>query len=113
MAKINIDTAYIGSTFILAGKNLGPTIERAKITGIEMVYHQEEKELWITYNKKVAIVPYFTAVIPDQGPAVVAEQPPTVIPPKGKVKAQASSPVGHVFEGEGHGLTGQEGRLKK
>lgn len=108
MAKLKIDTAYLHNTFLLAGKNFGPTVERAKISDLEMVYDDQEKQLWFTYKGKVGFAPEpnISFLVPEQGPALQVVEPPPA--PKGKVKAQASSPVGHVFEGPGHGQTGQK-----
>lgn len=113
MAKIKIDTAYLHNTFLLNGKNFGPTVEARKISGLEMVYDDVEKQLWFTYKTTMATrtgfapEPNISFLVPEQGPALEVVEPPPP-PPKGKIKAQASSPVGHVFEGPGHGLTGQK-----
>lgn len=125
MAKIKIDTAYLHNTFLLNGKNFGPTVEAKKVSGLEMIYDDVEKQLWFTYHTSLgtktgfAPEPNISFLVPEQGPALqvaraddpmdlahgVATPPPA---PKGKIKAQVSSPQGHVFEGPGAGQTGQK-----
>lgn len=111
MAKIKIKTAYLHNTFLLSGKNFGPTIESEKITGIDMVYDQIEKELWLTYKGITGFAPSTNVsfLVPLQTALenVLQSEPPT-IQSRAKKTAQVSTPTGHVFEGPGHGQTGQK-----
>src|SRR5271165_1106186 len=105
--RINLVFAELHTPLFLGGRNFGLKLDNVKFNGLELVYDQTEKELWITHNKKTAIIP--TSNVVSMTPGEVAligateeVRQPAASPGKfrTKVNAQVSTPTSHVF-GEG------------
>jgi hypothetical protein len=107
--KIELEFAELHTPLFLGGKNFGLKLMATPQTKIELIYDRAEKELWVNFNGKTAVIP--TSNVVSMTPKGLAE----VIPldqnqvqtaPTGKHKktqsAQVSSPTSHVF-GEGPG----------
>jgi hypothetical protein len=111
--KIDLEFAEVATPLFLAGKNCGLKLDNTKFPGMGLVYDQTEKELQITYNGRLAIIPTSNVVsmIPGGGgPTPMASVPQIqvgeTVKHKAKISAQVSTPMGHVF-GEGPGHTGR------
>lgn len=102
----------------LGGSNLGLQIETDRRKDVTMIYDRQEKELHISLVKQVAgkpktysvILPYTSAFamfpVDEQAEQEKAGVPKEVgpVPKKGKVTAQVSTPMSHVFAGEKNGV---------
>ena len=116
--KIPLSFAELHVPLFLGGKNFGLKLDDKKFLGLDLMYDQAEKELWITHNEKTAIIPTSNVVSmtprpdTDGGPLPLKSGPlqmPAAMPGKfsSKISAQVSTPTSHVF-GEGPGHTGND-----
>lgn len=127
--KLKLTFAELHTPLFLGGKNLGLKLSNTPLTNLDLVYDQIEKELWVTYNGKIGIIP--TSNVVSMTPHTVSlikndeelcgvevekpKEPKPLHPMKRPKKiqghdysdAQVSTPTSHVF-GEGPGKTGQE-----
>ncbi len=107
--KLEIEFAELHNPLFLAGTNLQMKLDPTKRTGLKLEYDRAEKELLVTYNGRMAIVPSanvssMTPVATD--PALYAKIGTDMsLAPKVKPTAQVASPTDHVFAGPGHGKT--------
>lgn len=108
--KIDLEFAELHNPLFLAGTNLQMKLDPAKRQGLVLVYDRAEKELLVYYNNKVAIIPSsnVSSMTPVNSAilgAAVAVPAPVAAKPvhKGKINAQVSTPMDHVFGGEGEG----------
>ena len=107
MSRIKLSFAELQAPFFLAGTNLGQKLDPAKRTGLALWYDRAEKELLVSYEGKVSIVPTSSNVIsmtPEDPTALKVEGPkaqkPKVQGPNtltSLASAQASTPQDHVF----------------
>lgn len=114
--KINVSFAHLHSPLFFAGRNWGEKIDvkntaKGKVT---MSYDRDSKELQIQCEGKETFIPSSNVVSYEPMPEGLEAQAkhlntppvnPLVNPPKGKIKAQASSPMDHVHQGLGGGKT--------
>ncbi len=117
MAKINLTYAELHTALFLSGTNLGLRLNVAPSTpghnrpgyraGLTLIYDRDEKELLVTFNGETAIIPT-TNVVSMVAGIVEEKKIENPLVPQGKVEAQASSPMGHVFAGPGAGKTGKD-----
>ena len=106
---IKIEFAELHNALFMAGVNLQLKLDPKKREGMVLEYYREFKELHVKYKDKTAIVPTtnVSAMIPAS--EVDVQDPATAqVTPMGKVTAQVSSPMDHVFAGPGHGKTGKD-----
>lgn len=111
--RTDICWAELHAPLFLAGTNLGQKIDPAKRQGVKMQYDEERRHLYVSYNGKEARVPEPSILSMVEGKASVAQaaKATSASPmntPSWPAHAQVSTPFGHVFQGEGHGQTGQE-----
>jgi hypothetical protein len=103
--KLELEFAELHTPLFLGGKNFGLKLHSVKPGDPELIYDQSEKELHVTHNKKMAIIPISNVVsmTPSQGPRIEPVKKEFTAPKK--IKAQVSTPMDHVFAGEGAGKT--------
>lgn len=110
--KIPLTFAELHTPLFLNGVNWNLKLFEKSAKGhLELVYDRAEKELLVTHDKHVAIIPSSNVVtMHPKAEAVKPVEAPAIATHKGgtnpKVKAQAASPMDHVFNGPGHGQTG-------
>lgn len=100
---IKLEFCELHGPLFLAGKNHG--IKLFNKAGVVLEYDRGQKELYVYYNGKTAIIP--SSNIASMTPADPSTKPQAEAPaqpPRGKVQAQVSSPMNHVFA-EGPGKT--------
>lgn len=103
--KIKLSFAELHTPLFLGGKNFGLKLISKNTTDPDLTYDQSEKELWVEHNKKIAIIPCSNVVsMTPFAPSIMPDSVPAPIAPAKKVKAQASTPMDHVFS-EGPGKT--------
>ncbi len=135
MSKIELRFAELHSPLFLAGTNLQMKLDPRNRTGLSLVYDRAEKELLVTYNDAMAIVPIsnVSSMTPAPGAnaaeslaavAQVRQQEQTATPDqvlaqkamlelqRRGVAAQVATPQSHVHAGPGHGDNGQKLRGK-
>lgn len=97
--KINLEFAELHTPLFLGGRNFGLKLDNNKFSGLNLVYDQTEKELWITHNNKTAIVPTSNVVSMTPGELKPVEEiaKPVAAPQRGVRSAQVSTPTSHVF----------------
>lgn len=105
--KINLCFAELHTPLFLGGRNFGLKLDNNKFTGLELVYDQTEKELWITNGGKTAIIPTSNVVSMTPAPILLEEVLPQAkavsqsnLPPekfKTNLSSQVSTPTSHVF----------------
>jgi hypothetical protein len=110
--------AELHTPAFVAGTNLGIKLLPASRTGLKLQYDRKEKELHIYWNGEVGIVPYSNVVCMIEGnhtetlvEAKRLDNKPQMKTSElvhGVINAQVSTPLDHVFGGEGKGVTGQE-----
>lgn len=107
--KIALCFAELHTPLFLAGINWGQKLDIKNTTKgkLALAYDRAEKELLVNANGKVAIIPTSNVVsmTPLEEATKVEREPPAVVPAKGRIKTQASTPMSHVFEGQGAGKT--------
>jgi len=107
-----IKRAVLHNTLLLGGANLQLSLDTTKRTGLQMIHDEEAQMLYVHNNGEFAKLPYpnVAHMIPAEtkdlaklfrdtftntmSPAVAAA---IASAPRGRVKAQASSPTDHVF----------------
>lgn len=105
---IEVGFAELHNALFLGGKNFGVKLDPHRYHDLSLSYDTAEKELLVTWNKKVAHIPsanvayYVPGVSEDR--KVIQTTAPMVA---GISSAQVETPAGHVFAGEGHGKTGK------
>lgn len=112
--KIDIKTAELHNPLFLGGVNFQMKLDISKRVGTTMTYDRVEKELIVTYNGNVAIIPSsnVASMCPvnpaDVGVAVQAPSrthktlSPAIVAPVGKAKAQVSDPTRDPVFGKGN-----------
>lgn len=108
MNQIDLKFAELHNALFLAGKNFGLKLDPGKLSGLELQYDRQEKELLVYWGGEVGIVPSSNIACMVQGrPEKRAEQftHPIVA---GIASAQVSTPFGHVHAGPGHGKSGKD-----
>jgi hypothetical protein len=92
--KTKVEFAELHGPLFLAGKNHG--LKLFSKAGLCLEYDEEKKQLFATYNGKTSRIPEanISSFIEASSIPVVETPAP---PPKGKVKAQVSTPQDHVF----------------
>lgn len=97
--KINLEFAELQTPLFLAGTNHGTKLSVDK-RPVVLIYDREEKELLVYFNKKLAIIPAsnIASMTPVEVAAIEAKPEVKAEAPKGKVKAQVSTPTSHVFK---------------
>lgn len=89
-----------------AGKNHGKKFSLDKPTDRIIEYDPKTEEFCLTWNKRKAYIPKHNVVIYEPVTDEVVETPVNVHHTEDKRKragAQVSTPMGHVFEGQGAG----------
>lgn len=101
---IPLDFAELHNALFLNGSNLQMKLDPKNKQGLILVYDRTEKELIVTYNGKIAIIPSsnVSSMTPSDpnvlGQVKTASMPqPKAYTHKGPIKAQVSSPIDHVF----------------
>jgi hypothetical protein len=113
MAKLKLEFAELHKPLFLAGTNMKEKLHSLRDGDPELIYDREEKELLVTYKGKMAIIPVFGSVSSMTPAGTTKITPLPAPPPPGKkVNAQVSTPMGHVFEGQGAGQTGVSTSVK-
>ena len=113
---INLTFAELHTPLFLNGKNWGVKLDVAAAHRgkIELHYDRAEKELHVKAGPKLAIIPLSNVVSMTPAPegldSLESISKMEFVPkPKpgtpGKIKAQASTPMDHVFNGIGAGKT--------
>ncbi len=106
---VEVGFAELHNELFLNGKNFSKKLDTHKRPDLSLVYDKEEKELLVTWNKKVAHVPSTNVAyyIPGVAEDRKVDQPshPMVAGISG---AQVETPMSHVHAGHGHGKTGQK-----
>lgn len=90
---IKLEFVELHGPLFLAGKNHG--LKLFNKPGVDLSYSREEKELYVTYNEKTAIVP--SSNISSMTALTQEKVQEKAQPTKGVTKAQASTPQDHVF----------------
>lgn len=107
--KLDLEFAELHNPLFLAGTNLQMKLDPTKRSGLTLVYDRAEKELLVTYNGKVAIVPASNvSSMTPHGPRTAGVTKVAGLPAGLKATAQVSTPQSHVHAGPGHGTTGQD-----
>lgn len=107
MSKIDLKFAELHNALFLAGKNFGLKLDPSKLAGLKLVYDRAEKELLVHWGEEVGIVP--SSNIASMVAGIAIAKAPSVHPiAAGKIVAQVSSPMDHVFAGPGAGKTGKD-----
>ena len=108
---MELEFVELQTPLFLGGKNFGLKLSKEKFSGLDLFYDQENREVWVTFNTKAAIVPVSNVASMTPRQMVVVdggktEGPPPLapVPPPGKIKAQVSTPTSHVFA-DGPGKT--------
>jgi hypothetical protein len=107
--KINLEFAELHTPLFLGGKNFGNKLNANSRTAITLIYDQTEKELWVAYAGKGAIIPTSNVVsmtpgTPDNQTVSIGDRKQEQVGKTGKfnanpsAKAQVSSPTHHVFD---------------
>lgn len=91
-----------------AGKNFGDKIEVKRHEGLKILFDEKERRFHIDYKGRKAVMPEMSAFIwesvgNDDIPMIVNEHRTERF--EGRLEAQVSTPMGHVFEGKGKGKT--------
>jgi hypothetical protein len=109
MTKIDLKFAELHAPLFLAGTNLQLKLDPTRRTGLKLVYDRAEKELLVTWQNQLAIVPVGNVASMTPAGVEVAKPEPMVVVEKARprVTAQVSTPQSHVHAGPGHGDTGQ------
>ncbi len=104
---LSLKFCELHNAMFLAGKNFGLKLDPTKIVGLRLEYDRKEKELLVYWADEVGIIPSsnIAVMVPGKVEVRVESLHPIV---QGKLKAQASSPLDHVFAGPGAGKTGKE-----
>lgn len=117
MSVFKIKFAEVHTPLFIAGTNLGQKLDVSK-RPLRMWYDRVNKDLTVEFNNSVSIIPYsnvvavtpfdehFQECMPEGETFQTAKKaaPEVLSLPKGKIKAQVSTPTSHVFAGEGEGL---------
>jgi len=110
--RIELEFAELHTALFLGGKNHGLKLHNVRPGDPELIYDRAEKELWISHNNKVAIIPLsnvvsMTPTIESLKPQPEAQEPVVQTVKTAKfqktISAQVSTPTSHVFRGEGGG----------
>lgn len=105
--KLNLELADIHNPLFLNGTNWGLKLQPKMGKGeLELVYDRAEKELLVKDMRsgKIAIIPTTNVASMTPTKASLQQKPETITSKvKKKFTAQASSPMDHVFSGEGKG----------
>jgi hypothetical protein len=110
MSKIALSYAELHNPLFLSGTNHGQKLQQGA-KGIDLQYDRKEKELLVLFNGKLAIIP--SSNVASMTLLELPKEPVAEIPrdfsvkPVGKLRAQASTPMDHVFAGPGQGKTGE------
>jgi hypothetical protein len=113
LTRVNLHTAIM-----VGGTNLQLRLCTKEKTGLVLAFDEEQRCLYVTYNRETMRVPEhnISGMIEGQafkrGTAKVVETP-AAPPPAKPVEAQYSTPMAHVHAGPGHGQTGQEEVTKR
>lgn len=104
--KTEIQWAELHSPIFLNGTNLQQKLDPTKRVGLSMMYDEEKRHLYVSYQGKTARVPEPSILSMVEGTVPVrAVTTPTPIPSGKPIKAQVSGPTDHVFAGPGAGKT--------
>jgi hypothetical protein len=106
--KIDLKFAELHNPLFLSGKNFGLKLDPGKLTGLKLSYDRAEKELLVSWNGDIGIVPSSNIACMVEGTAEVKVPPYTHPIVAGIQSAQVSTPYGHVQAGPGHGKTGKD-----
>lgn len=82
----------LADPLFLGGKNHGLKIFNGD-KGMVIEYVEEKDHVKCHFNKETATIKHYVAIVESSAP----EKKELVMPPRGAVKAQASSPTDHVF----------------
>lgn len=108
--KIDLEFAELCVPLFLGGKNFSTKLTASTQTLITLIYCRDEKELWVTYNDKTAIIPTSNVVsmTPRNEADISKQSVPTLKREQGNrlnkfetnplAKAQVSSPM----DSDGH-----------
>lgn len=107
MSQIELKFAELHNPLFLAGRNLQTKLDPGKMAGIKLFYDRPEKELLVHWNGQIGIVPSSNIACMVEGVPEIRAQQITHPIVAGIQRAQASTPMGHVFEGPGAGKTGK------
>lgn len=121
--RIEIEWAELHAPIFLAGTNLSQKLDPAKRQGLSMVYDEDKRHLYVTYNngkgtKQTARVPetsVLSLIEAEKSPVVVGagkQEQVSAAPVFNPNAAQVDSPTAHVFGGPGKGQTGRGPRVK-
>lgn len=112
--------AILHNTLLLGGANLQKTLDCKARPDLRLINDPEKQMLYVAYKGDFAMIPYpevdhmvpaDTSSLATLFELVFSKQPTQTVkidtPPiaRGRPKAQASTPMSHVFEGEGAGKT--------
>ncbi len=96
---ITLEFAQLHYPLFLAGKNHG--VKLFNKAGVSLAYDRAEKELIVIYSGKTAIIPSSNIASMERPQSSTQKEVPAPAP-RGKIKAQVSTPTDHVFaEGPG------------
>lgn len=102
--RTQISWAELHSPIFLNGTNLQQKLDPTKKVGLSLEYDEERKQLYVSYKGKTARVPEPSILSMVEHVAVT--ETTVVVEKRGPgrpIKAQASTPMDHVFAGEGGG----------
>jgi hypothetical protein len=108
MSAIPLKRLQLHSPLFVGRTNLKDNLDSMMRQDLKLEYDRESQEVRVTFNGETAIIP--TSAVAAMVPFTLITPEPKPEPPKAKhpIKAQISTPTGHVFGGEGAGQTGSK-----
>lgn len=107
MPIIPVKYAEMHNAIFVGRKSLGPKLDPMKLTGLELKYDMEQKELLVTWNNETMHFLNPLGYVPGQIPVrPVAELGKPHAAPVKPFTAQVHGPQAHVHAGPGAGKTG-------
>lgn len=104
--KVNCELVYLHAPYFhITGMNLGERLDTRQRKDLKATWDTEEKEMTVEFQGRVGMIPESNvkSYFPYNNVTPIVEEKKKDEAPREKIKAQASSPTGHVFAGPGGG----------